>query len=305
MNIRKGIAELLGSSERYGTVPNIQPAQGVITDSEITAFKEEAGALEKKKEDLQKRRDFEKRAGTITTFAGLAILSLGLYYTFRTDVSNPFITIAISYGAMIIGLGISYLARQGTAVQLEGVEAKRDLLEASTQKGALRAYSLYRQHQQELKRYYNQSLAHGRIIFFVGIGCLVGGFIIVGVTLYILTHNIGASVASQALIGGVGAIGGLLSNFIAVLYLRMFTATTQSLTSQLNQLTSTHHLYFANFLASKIDDTKLRENTLCVMSESIAHVLDSSVAESTNGLHVDKVRNAPTSSVPTESNSHY
>lgn len=132
-----------------------------------------------------------------------------------------------------------------------------------------RAQKLFQLHQRELKRYYDQSLNQGLWIFLAGIICLILGFVVIGITLYEVFSN-SISNNDKIVIGVVGAVSGMLINFIAAIYMRMFGDTVKSATEFHNRLVATHHLHFGNFLISKIDDNKLRDTALAEVSRAIA-----------------------------------
>ncbi|MGE6552456.1 hypothetical protein ACQKFK_26795 [Bacillus mycoides] len=67
----------------------------------------------------------------------------------------------------------------------------------------------------------------------------------------------------------MGAVGALLSNFIAVIYLKMHTETVKALTEFHNRFVNTHHFYFSNFLLSKIQNEDKREDALVELSLKI------------------------------------
>lgn len=115
-----------------------------------------------------------------------------------------------------------------------------------------RADKQFKLHQKELKRYYDQSLKHSTMIFVVGIGTMFIGFVIIGVTAYSVTR---IDIESTSLIVGIFA------NFIAVIYLRMYSSNSESIRDSHNRLVKTHRIHFGHFFASKIAETINREKT--------------------------------------------
>jgi hypothetical protein len=75
--------------------------------------------------------------------------------------------------------------------------------------------------------------------------------------------------SDKILIGVLGAIGAILSNFVAVIFVKMYSETIKSLTEFHNRLVITHYLHFSNFLVSKIRDERLREETLSKLAIEI------------------------------------
>ncbi|MEU6754918.1 hypothetical protein [Streptomyces sp. NPDC046685] len=232
------------------------------------------GELRRRLSDLNAKRATAIKRGKLLVGIGLVVIGLGIYYGTTLKDKNealPYVLISIIYGATVVTLGAILLSTQALDIEIHSIEDDLDLLAVQTQSPAVRAYTLFRRHQLDLKRYYNQSLTHGKVIFFVGIACIASGFAIIGATLYLLNKNLHVNTTSQIIIAAVGAIGGLLSNFIAALYLRMFTTTSESLSTQHDRLISTHFLHFGNFLAAKVErDANLREETFSSMAKSLA-----------------------------------
>ena len=97
------------------------------------------------------------------------------------------------------------------------------------------------------------------------------GFIIVGTTIFIIGTNAFVQDLSEKIVSAsLGAIGGILSNFIAVIYLKIHSETIKSLTEFHNRFVFTHHLHFGNFLAAKISEKTLREKTLSEIASALA-----------------------------------
>jgi hypothetical protein len=149
-----------------------------------------------------------------------------------------------------------------------------DLLGISEESVELRAEKLFKLHQLELKRYYDQTLRHSSAIFLVGIGCIILGFAIVGAALYVLASlPEDEGTTTKIVVGALGGIGAILANFIGAIYMKMFSETLKSLTEFHHRLVGTHHLHFGNFLAAKITEGDLRNKTLAGVAEGLAQQL--------------------------------
>ena len=144
--------------------------------------------------------------------------------------------------------------------RLISIQNEIDLLNIDFTSLEIRAEKLFKSHQTELERYYNQTLQHSSWIFIAGIVCIGIGFIIVIITLSSV-RNI-AEMNERIVTGAVGFLSTLVSNLIGAIYLKMYSETVKSLTEFHNRLVKTHFLHFANFLAAKIKDDSLREKTL-------------------------------------------
>ncbi|WP_052675979.1 TRADD-N-associated membrane domain-containing protein [Paenibacillus sp. IHBB 10380] len=143
--------------------------------------------------------------------------------------------------------------------QIFDIKNEIDLLRIGTDSMELRAEKQFRVHQSEIKRYYDQSLSQSKWIFLVGIISLVAGMAIIILTL-VLVFN-GSESGNNVIIATTGGITGILTNFIAVIFLKMYSETVKSLNIFHNRLVATHHLHFSNFLISQIFDESLRERT--------------------------------------------
>ncbi|HEY5710096.1 MAG TPA: hypothetical protein VIS51_11975 [Solirubrobacterales bacterium] len=134
-----------------------------------------------------------------------------------------------------------------------------------------RAFRLYQLHNLDLKRYYDLALSQRRVIFGLGGFCITLGAG-VAITALILVGDGGTSKEQNLLIAGIGAVGAILANFVAVIYLRMFSDTVKSMDTFHDRLVATHHLLFGNLLAARIADREKRDKTLADMAASVAHL---------------------------------
>lgn len=153
--------------------------------------------------------------------------------------------------------------------ELQEIVNELDLLSISYSSLEERSEKLFKHHHLELKRYYDENLKQSSWIFVVGIACILIGFAIIGITLYFLIANISNELENKIIVASVGAIGAILSNFIAVIYLKMHSEAVKSLTEFHNRFVNTHHFYFSNFLVSKIQNKDKREDALVELALKI------------------------------------
>lgn len=239
--------------------------------------------LEKDLKDWKKVRDKTKTNQRLTCiFMGIAgVILIGAFFILNPLPKEKFLGAeidpeAISYSFLVIGsafvlLGIIILpiARPSTLYdnQIVEIENDLDLLKIGDAFAEQRAEKQFKVHQSELKRYYDQSLKHGSWIFLVGIISLLIGFIIVGISLYLVYW--GPNSDSNVIIAILGGVAGILTNFIGVIYLKMYSETIKSANEFHNRLVVSNHLHFSNFLISKIKNDDLRENTLATLALSL------------------------------------
>jgi hypothetical protein len=221
----------------------------------------------------KKRRHSRTQTDTLGSGVGLLLIAVGIaIMVARLGVPKWYGPTAVIAGSLYLTIPLltgGYRSYWDNDIQQ--IESEIELLELTDQSIEQRSYRLFKLHQIELKRYYDQTLSQSRIIFIVGIGCIVAGLSVVGATIFVLSTSMNeGTLGQQVIIGSVGAVGGILANFVAAIYLRMYGQTVQSLALFHNRLVITHHLHFANFLASKIDDDTLREHTLGIMASAIS-----------------------------------
>lgn len=136
-----------------------------------------------------------------------------------------------------------------------------DLREGDYERGLLtdnddseaRAEKFFLKHQFELKRYYDETLRQSSMLSYFGVLCMAGGFVVIGVAFYLIAREHQPS-TQQIMIATLAAAGGVLANFVAVLYLAMHARTVRALTGFHQRLVGTHHVHFGNLLASRVDD---------------------------------------------------
>ena len=104
-------------------------------------------------------------------------------------------------------------------------------------------------------------------IFKTGLGCIFLGFLIIGLTFYLVGEG---GEKEKIIIAVVGSVGGAATNFIGAIYIKVYAESMAALTGFHNRLVGTHHLHFANFLGAKIKDEKLREKTLAELSITLS-----------------------------------
>lgn len=152
---------------------------------------------------------------------------------------------------------------------LRDLENEIDLAAIDLESIEKRAEKLFKLHQYELDKYYTQNLRQGNQIFIIGFVFFMIGFLIVSGSIYLIAFKT-MDKDSSIIIAGLGAIGTILSNFIAAIYIKMFSETARTSTQFHNRLVTTHNLMFSNFISSKISDKILRENTYSQIAGNLA-----------------------------------
>jgi hypothetical protein len=248
------------------------------------------GAKETRVEALEKRLELVKVFKTVVVSMRVALIVLGalalltgLILVLIDDVSID-ITIAIIFiGAILTAYGIIFQGRE-LDNKIQGIKLELDLERVDVKPMEERSERLFQRHQIELKRYYDQILNQNAWVFFTGLVCIAFGFAIIGSTVYFVFIKPPSSLdqidlSVKIVAACLGAVGGILSNFIAFIYLNMFSKTLSSLTKFHNRLVATHYLHFGNFLVSKIEDVDLREKTLAAIASKLGMLQDLTAEE--------------------------
>lgn len=227
--------------------------------------------IQEKKDRLKWQMNKRKRTGRLAMFVAfvcIVVIPVALYM-FPENIfpygSRSFIPlysfISVIYGMVFLAFPILRPSTDYMTELLE-LENELDLLAISDSSLEERSEKLFKHHHLELKRYYDENLKQSSWIFLVGIACIVIGFAIIGITLYFLIANLSNELENKVIVASVGAVGAILSNFIAVIYLKMHSEAVKALTEFHNRFVNTHHFYFSNFLLSKIQNEDKREDAL-------------------------------------------
>lgn len=185
-----------------------------------------------------------------------------------SEIRLILLMIFIIYGIILLTFPLIKPLSEQT-IELQEVENELDLLSISHSSLEERSEKLFKHHHVELKKYYDENLKQSAWIFIIGIACIVIGFAIIGITLYFLIANLSNELENKIIVASLGAVGALLSNFIAVIYLKMHAETVKALTEFHNRFVNTHHFYFSNFLLSKIQNEEKREDALVELALKI------------------------------------
>lgn len=224
--------------------------------------------LEKTLRSLKNRYLIRSRMIRLFLIIGLLFVAASPIAYFRFN--NPL------YAGFCLLYGIPFLLApiirplSELQIQIKDLENELDLLRVTVSPAEQRAEKLFKSHQYELKKYYDQTLRHSSVIFIVGIGCILIGFALVGWALSkVWSSDQSSDTTAKIVVASLGAVGGILANFIAIIYLRMYSETIKALTEFHNRLVGTHHLHYGNFLTAKIENADLREKTLNKIAESL------------------------------------
>lgn len=224
--------------------------------------------LEREKTLLELRA---KKRKAICIIFGLfyMLFGLGIFLQIRTEYSGMMILMTSLLGIFIIVM--PYITpNQRLTTMISDIEREIDLLQ-SEDSLKNRSETLFKQHDLQLKRYYDLNLRQNSFVFWVGISCITLGFVFIGITLYLISGNMLGDPQNKIIVAATGALAGILSNFIGAIYLKMHTNSINSLTEFHNRIVNTHHFYFSNFLISQITDEHKRQETLANLALNISN----------------------------------
>ncbi|MBY9079532.1 TRADD-N-associated membrane domain-containing protein [Paenibacillus sp. CGMCC 1.18879] len=239
-------------------------------ENEFKELKEELSNLTEKKGRIEKNN----RSIIIfaTTILAIVIIISILVVSILEYKLKDVIPIDIAIGIYILLFPILIFLNSSTQVnnRIFEVKSEMDLLNIGTEALEKRAEKQLRVHQGEVKRYYDQSLSHSKWIFVAGLVSLLAGMIIVIVTITLIVNS--SERDNNLIIALTGGTTGILTNFVGVVFLKMYSETVRSLNIFHNRLVTTHHLHFSNFLISKIYDRDLREQTWAKLALSLTEI---------------------------------
>jgi hypothetical protein len=222
----------------------------------------------------EQREKLKRRRGQLvtlrTTCFGSAALALLIAPIALMYLSDDAAVISAGYAVLFCVLFVIFRQKsRELGDEILDIDNEIDLLTIQPGSEERRAQKLFQLHSMQLKQYYDQALTQGSYIFWVGLVCILLGFGVIAATFWLLRESsIGTS--EQIVIAALGSVGGILANFIALIYLRMHAETVRSTTEFHNRLVLTHHLHFGNFLVAKIQNRGLRERTLGSIASALA-----------------------------------
>jgi len=206
-------------------------------------------------------------AGIVTTVSAYLFLTAACGEVWWPSLAGAVVTllIAVHFVIDMFDIRTENRIRRGDLEQLE-FEAEMMAYEASA--AERRAEKLLKSNERQLRRYYNLNLNQGRGVLVTGIGCVVVGIAVVGWTFYAVAQASGQTEA-QIVIGAVGAVGTILINYVAAIYLKIHASAAESLRAFHARLVSTHELFLANLLSSSVSEAR-RDDVLCTLALEIA-----------------------------------
>jgi hypothetical protein len=225
---------------------------------------------ERRKEVKEQHSRAERRSSTYVVLGVICLvftpIIVALFPTIRLLGLYPGF-----YGLMLLGAGVAMRQRVRLySEQITDLSNELDLLDLADDKREFRATKLLQVNQVDLRRYYDQTLRQGNQIFYVGLLCILIGFTVVGAAFWLVQGDELKDLSDKIVVATLGAVSGILANFIAVIYLKMFTKTIESVGTFHERLALRDRLNFGNILAAKIGSDTARDATLHEMAVKLA-----------------------------------
>ena len=129
-----------------------------------------------------------------------------------------------------------------------------------------RAEIQFKNHQKEIKRYYDINLSQLKFILPLGIGIIILGSVVILMSIFIFRDVAHENIMPVV----IGTVSGLLIDFIGAIFIKMYVETTKVSTEFHNQLIRSNNNLFANALVTKISDDKLKDETFSEIAKLIS-----------------------------------
>jgi hypothetical protein len=240
--------------------------------------------LQRRMAELKVWTGQHRRRAELTVVAGCVVLALlGVLLIFGNHAIRLYSAaylLPIAAALFILGAQARQ-RRRSAAEEIADIEHELELLHIEQHQPERRAQKMLQVNQLDLRRYYDQTLRHARLIFYFGIACIGLGFGGAAAALLLVT-NADPEVSEQIIVASLGAVSAILANFIGLIYLRMFSEITGSVSSFHTRLVGTHDLYFSNFLAAKVSTPAVREQLFAEMARDVGRTRHGGVLEGTS-----------------------
>ena len=204
----------------------------------------------------------------------ISVILLGLIYVvykffYEFSIGKVLVYILSFMTFICIAVSISCFFDYKESRKIENLEEdtkreEKEFSEIDPEKRALRAEKMFRMNQKELMRYYDMNLAQTKFLSGLGIMMIIFGILIVAISLYMYI-----SLEADKVLLFVGSLSGMIVDFIGAIFIKMYTKNIEAAVKFHAKFAESNNLLLANSIAHKIDDDKLREETLSEISKNI------------------------------------
>lgn len=234
---------------------------------------EEYSKDESPKEALQRKIDITCNNISLGNLCCLLFFSLSLFvlllvfFQYFFDKNNAYIMIFLSSIFLVAGI-ITYRATENAKNRLRYLELESDIEQFDMNKEVNYAEKTLRLHNIQLEKYYTQNLSQSKYIFFIGLICIFFGVGIVAATCYFLKMT-DIPDTSKIIIGILGGLSALLTDFVSVIFLKMNSEISSTLRDFHSRLVDTHKVLMGCLISEKIGDKELKHQTLSEIAKEI------------------------------------
>lgn len=200
--------------------------------------------------------------------AALIFFIVGLWLCWTETFARFSVAIGFAIVILAIAQGL-YSSMRHNEQRHQELDFQIDLLQSAVCEREARAEKVLRLHTALLHRYYDVNLRQNVWVFALGVFCILLGVSTIGVTLYLISQP-GISSQIRNITAILGAVGAVLTNFIAAIYLKMHAAAAINLGRFHARLCQTNQTLFGNLVASRISDDQTRWKTLSDIAVNVS-----------------------------------
>ncbi len=225
--------------------------------------------VDRLKSRLNKVQSEQQKTSSVylITALGAGLIAVCLFMAFNHHSTTA--VVCLFFGLLFLAFGIAMGAGHNEAEEeISRLEGEIELY-SDPDDYEKRAQKLLRLNQDQLRRYYKQNLSQNSKVFVVGVVCILLGIAVIGGTLYALIRIGQAAWQEKLIVGAVGAVGAILTNYVAAIYLKMHAAISASLTVFHSKLVESDRLYLANLLVAAIPGQEKRCEAFAAVSMAL------------------------------------
>lgn len=225
---------------------------------------------EKRIELLKQRTKLQRFYYWIITIAIIMIVVVPLVVMLNINIREGLTGLFSLYIIIPIALLPSFRIRlRNIEEELKNLDFEIDLQQFEVSKKESRAEKILLINNYQLRRYYDLNIIQNIWVFGLGIFCIILGIGVIGLTFY-LVIEVANKFELKIITAAIGTVGSFMTNYIAVIFLKMHASATTNLSAFHSRLVETHQLLFGNLFASRIEDDKIRWDTLSQLALNLS-----------------------------------
>jgi hypothetical protein len=182
-------------------------------------------------------------------------------WSLRASQFSSAIPVLLAYVLAPLALAPTFRMRlRNLETDIQDTDFLIDLQQFEVGKEESRAEKVLRINEFQLRPYYDMNLRQNSWVFTLGVACMLLGVLVIVLSLY-LVLKVAPTIEGKIIVAALGAIGSVLTNVVAAIYLRMNASASQNLAAFHSRLVDTHQLLLANLFASRMQDDEQRWGT--------------------------------------------